>query len=415
MTEIKDKKEEKKKEEKKIKVDKREKVKKDEVKKQCEFIDPIEKNKSPRFFLYLILMLILLMTGGILTMLLIDYGIIDNNAIRDIHVVTDLKDIGEKEKIIIKSEENVIIEVVEKSKDAVVSIAVNRVEFVPKEGIIDSVSNIGSGFIVDPSGLIITNQHVVSDENADYKIITNEGEEYEVTQIFRDDINDIALLKINTEDLPVLELGDSDNLIQGQLVIAIGTPLGEYAGSVTKGVISGLNRSVTARSQGFWGVAKTYEDVIQTDAAVNPGNSGGPLFNSKGQVIGVNFATTAGADNISFALPINNVKKRMDEYRVYGKFLKPYLGIEYQMISENEAMYYEDLEAGALVRRVVEGSPADIAGLERLDIIMKINDEKVGDSFANIIQNYSVGEEITLEILRDGEVIKLPATLDEMD
>jgi serine protease Do len=138
--------------------------------------------------------------------------------------------------------------------------------------------------------------------------------------------------------LATLQLGNSDSLKPGQLVIAIGTPLGEYAGSVTTGVVSGLNRSVTAGSQGFWGIAKTYEDVIQTDAAVNPGNSGGPLLNSSGEVIGVNFATTSVAENISFALPANFVSRRLDEYRKYGKFMKPYLGVEYQMISEQEAM-----------------------------------------------------------------------------
>ncbi len=240
-------------------------------------------------------------------------------------------------EVVVKSEENVVIDVVEKSMDAVVSIAVSKVEFTPSEGIVDSVSNIGSGFIVDPSGVIITNQHVVSDPTAEYKIITNDGREYEVIEMLQDDVNDIALLKVEAEDLSTLDLGDSENLSPGQLVIAIGTPLGEYAGSVTTGVISGLNRSVTARSQGFWGVAKTYEDVIQTDAAVNPGNSGGPLLNSSGEVIGVNFATTAGADNISFALPSNFVSRRLDEYRKYGKFLKPYLGIEYQMITESQA------------------------------------------------------------------------------
>jgi len=318
-------------------------------------------------------------------------------------------------EVVVQSEENVVIDVVENSMDAVVSIAASQIEFRETEGIVDTVSNIGSGFIVDPSGVIITNQHVVSQEDIDYKVITNDGCEYEVVQILQCSINDIALLKIEAEDLSVIPLGNSDNLKPGQLVIAIGTPLGEYAGSVTTGVVSGLNRSVTAGSQGFWGVARTYEDVIQISAAVNPGNSGGPLLNSLGEVIGVNFATTAGAENISFALPSNVVSRRLDEYRQYGKFLKPYLGIEYQMITENQAMFYDDLEPGVLVRRVVDGSPADEAGLQRLDVIVEVDGEPITQSFANIIQSYEIGQEMKMTVLREGEKIELVATLEEMD
>ncbi len=318
-------------------------------------------------------------------------------------------------EVVVESEENIIIDVVEKSMDAVVSIAVSQVDFTPGEGIVDTVSNIGSGFIVDPSGVIITNQHVVSQRDADYKVITNDGREYEVLKILQDDVNDIALLKIEAEGLATLSLGDSENLRSGQLVIAIGTPLGEYAGSVTTGVVSGLNRSVTARSQGFWGVAKTYEDVIQTDAAVNPGNSGGPLLNSSGEVIGVSFATTAGADNISFALPVNFVSRRLDEYRRYGKFLKPYLGIEYQMITENQARVYDDVVPGVLVRRVVPNTPAQDAGLQRLDIITEVDNEPIREAFANIIQDYEVGEEMRLTVWRDGKEIELVAILEELE
>lgn len=318
-------------------------------------------------------------------------------------------------EVIVESEENIVIDVVENSMDAVVSIAVSQIDFTPGEGLVDSVSNIGSGFIVDPSGVIITNQHVVSQRDADYRIITNDGSEYEVIEILQDNVNDIALLKVEAEGLSSLSLGDSENLKPGQLVIAIGTPLGEYAGSVTTGVISGLNRSVTARSQGFWGIAKTYENVIQTDAAVNPGNSGGPLLNSSGEVIGVNFATTAGADNISFALPANFVSRRLDEYRRYGKFLKPYLGIEYQMISENQARIYDDVVPGVLVRRVVPNTPAQDAGLQRLDIITEVDNEPIREAFANIIQDYEIGEEMELTVWRDGEEIQLVAILDELD
>ncbi len=327
----------------------------------------------------------------------------------------EIIDTKQPTEVVVQSEENVVIDVVEDSMDAVVSIAVSQVEFSPQDGVVDRVSNIGSGFIVDPSGIIITNQHVVSQQDADYQIITNDGKEYQVIEILQDDVNDIALLRVEAEDLAHLTLGDSENLKQGQIVIAIGTPLGEYAGSVTTGVVSGLDRSVTARSQGFWGIAKTYENVIQTDAAVNPGNSGGPLLNSSGEVIGVNFATTSGAENISFALPSNFVARRLDEYRKHGKFLKPYLGIEYQMVSQNEARFYEDVVAGVLIRRVVSNSPAADAGLERLDIIIEVDGDPIEESFANIIQEYEIGEEMNLTVWRDGDEIEITAVLEEFE
>ncbi len=343
------------------------------------------------------------------------FFLISNFLDDDVEIVQEKGRVEKSVDVVVKSEESVVIDVVENSMDAVVSIAVSKLEFSQGEGLVDTVSNIGSGFVVDPSGVIITNQHVVSDYNAEYKVITNDGREYVVVKILHDDINDIALLKVEATDLVALDLGDSDNLKPGQLVIAIGTPLGEYAGSVTTGVVSGLNRSVTARSQGFWGVAKTYEDVIQTDAAVNPGNSGGPLLNSSGEVIGVNFATTSGADNVSFALPSNFVARRLNEYRKYGKFLKPYLGIEYQMISQSQAAIYEDVVAGVLIRRVVAGSPADKAGLERLDIITKVDGEIISQSFANIIQQYTIGEEMKLTVWREGSEVEVVAILTELE
>ena len=211
--------------------------------------------------------------------------------------------------ITVTDDENVVINVVKQSTPSVVSIAISQVTLKRGQGLVDEVSNIGTGFVVDPNGIIVTNQHVVSDTTAKYKVITSDGAEYETVEILRDDGNDVALLKVDAKNLKALKLGNSDNLAVGQTVIAIGTPLGEYAGSVTTGVISGLGRSVTASSGWFDSTTKVYENVVQTDAAVNPGNSGGPLINTQGEVIGINFATTANADNISFALPINVVKQ----------------------------------------------------------------------------------------------------------
>lgn len=317
--------------------------------------------------------------------------------------------------IVVTQEENVVINVVKKSSPSVVSIAVSQVMLKKGEGLVDEVSNIGTGFIVDPSGIIVTNQHVVSDSTATYKVITSEGKEYEIVEIVRDDSNDIAILKIDATNLPALGLGDSDTLVVGQTVIAIGTPLGEYAGSVTTGVISGTNRSVTTSSGWFGSTTKTYENVLQTDAAVNSGNSGGPLISTEGKVVGINFATTANADNISFALPINTVKQRLEEYRAYGKFIKPYVGISYQMISEYQAIYYTDVVAGALVMNIDLEGPASKVDIKRGDIIVKVNDKEVVESFAYTIQSHKVGDELTLEVWREGKTHTVKVTLVEAE
>ncbi len=320
------------------------------------------------------------------------------------------------EKVIkVTSEENNVIQVVNENMHSVVSIAMVQSQIVYGQGSVEQENNVGSGFVVDSSGLIVTNQHVVSNIQAKYKIITDENKEYEVKNIIRDDMYDIAILEVEAKGLDSIDLGNSDNVVPGQTVIAIGNPLGQYAGSVTTGVISGLNRSVTTSSGSFFGTIKTYENVIQTDAAINPGNSGGPLLNSAGEVIGVNFATSSGADNISFALPINRVKARLEEYRKYGKFLKPYIGIEYQMISEFEARFIQGAVPGAYVRNVVDASPAFIAGIKSGDIITKLGGKEVTRSFSEIIQEFKIGEEIEVELFRNNETLKMKVKLTEAD
>ncbi len=325
------------------------------------------------------------------------------------------EEVEDNDPVLTTEEESTIIDVVDAVEESVVSIAVTEVSFSPSNGVVDETASIGSGFIADESGLIVTNQHVVSDEDSDYKVITSDGTEYDVVSITRDDVNDIAVLKIDAENLKPVELGDSDSLVVGQTVIAIGTPLGEYAGTVTTGVISGLNRSVTTSSSWYGDSSKDYENVIQTDAAVNSGNSGGPLLNTSGQVVGINFATTSNADNISFALPINIVKTRLDEYITYGKFIKPYLGISYQVIPEYIASYYSDVVAGVFIRSLDTDGPAYKAGLERGDIITEINDESVVDSFTTVLSQYKPEEEIKITYYRDGEYDTVKVTLGEAD
>jgi serine protease Do len=320
--------------------------------------------------------------------------------------------VNEQRQVLTVTEgENIVINVVQQSTDSVVSIAVKQSS--TRQGAPETVSNIGTGFIVDPNGILITNQHVVSDTTASYTVVTMDGQEFDVVEIIRDSSNDIAVLKIDATNLPVLELGNSDEIMVGQTVIAIGNPLGRFAGSVTTGVVSGVNRSVTTSAGWFGNTTKVYENVIQTDAAVNPGNSGGPLINTEGKVIGVNFATSSNAENISFAIPVNIVKQKLDEYRTYGRFIRSYVGVTYQMISSYEVLFYDDLVVGALVVGVDPEGPAAKAGIKQGDIITKINGKEVDSSFASIIQSHKVGEEVNLEVWNDGDVRSVKATLME--
>ena len=320
-------------------------------------------------------------------------------------------------ELVVTEREANTINIVKESQESVVSIAVSQITLKPGEGVGDKTSKIGTGFIVDESGIVVTNQHVVSDVNATYKVVLHNGDMFEVTKVLRDDISDVAVLRIDKKDkeIKALKLGDSDKLVVGQEVITIGTPLGEYSGSVTTGIISGLDRSVTAGTGWFGSTTKSYEGVIQTDAAINPGNSGGPLINSQGEVIGVNFATTSGADNISFALPINKVKSRLEEYRTYGKFIRPFLGVSYQMISEYEALYYKDVVPGALVVRIDPVSPAYAAGIRRGDFIIEFGGEKVDRSLAEMIQKHKVGESVEVKVWREGAEQKFTVVLGEME
>jgi len=377
-----------------------------------------EKKKSKVVLKFFLAVFFLSLLISILVACLIYFLLLDNPSFQSKYSKErEVEDNGEKIELVVTEDEANTINIVKQTQESVVSIAVSQITLKQGEGLSDMTSNIGTGFIVDDSGIVVTNQHVVSDVASSYKVVSYLGDEFEVTKILRDDVSDIALLRIDKKDkvLKSLKLGDSDKLLVGQNVIAIGTPLGEFAGSVTSGIISGLNRSVAAGTGWFGTTTKTYEGVIQTDAAINPGNSGGPLINSQGEVIGVNFATTSGVDNISFALPINKVKKRIEEYKTYGKFIKPYLGVSYQMISEYEALYYKDVVPGALVVRIDPVSPAYEAGIRRGDFITEFGGEKVTNSLGELIQKHKVNEEVEVKVWRAGEEQIFKVKLGEMD
>lgn len=281
----------------------------------------------------------------------------------------------------------------------------------------------GSGFFVTKEGLIVTNKHVVSDASAEYTVITNDGKEYPATVLARDPNNDIALMKIEGSDFPALSLGNSDELKVGQTAIAIGNPLGEFANSVSRGIISGLQRDVTAGSQ-FQGDIEKLTNIIQTDAAINPGNSGGPLLNLFGEVVGVNVAVAQGAENIGFAIPVNSIKRAVNEVKTTGKISTPYLGVRYiplnDSIQKNNNLPYN---YGALILRgqtmtdfaVIPGSPADKVGIVENDIILEFQGIKIDQDhpLGKLIGERSVGEEVTLKVWHKGETKEIKVRLEE--
>lgn len=269
----------------------------------------------------------------------------------------------------------------------------------------------GTGFIISRNGMILTNAHVVSDKEADYTVLTNDGRKLSATVLARDTIRDLAVLKVeNQKNLPIIKLGNSDNLQIGQTVISIGNALGEFRNTVSSGVISGLGRTITASGGGL---VKTLEDVIQTDAAINQGNSGGPLLNLKGEVIGINFAMARAAENIGFAIPVNKAKKAIEQVEEFGKIIYPFLGVRYVLIDETiQERNNLPVNYGAWIMRGERGdfavfpdSAAEKAGLKEGDIILEFNKEKITteNSLAKIIMRHNPGDKITLKILRTGQ------------
>lgn len=281
----------------------------------------------------------------------------------------------------------------------------------------------GSGFVVSEDGYIVTNKHVVSDENAEYTVFMgDDAKKYTAKVVATDPVNDVAILKIEASGLPFLEFADSDALNVGQTAIAIGNPLLEFNNSVSVGVVSGLSRSITAGDGA--GMSEQLEGVIQTDAAINPGNSGGPLLNLSGKVIGVNVAV-ASAENIGFALPSNLVKNDVNSVKEHGKIVRPYLGIRYTQINEQiKEANKLDTDYGALVLRgekpeelaVMPGSPADKAGLLENDIILEVDGKKLDKdtSLSRYVARKNVGDILKLKVLSKGKEKMVEVKLEEI-
>lgn len=287
-----------------------------------------------------------------------------------------------------------VIAAIEKVKASVVNINTLRLE---RDAFlhVHPARGIGSGFIIDEPGRILTNHHITVGSR-ELEVALADGRAFEGKVVGSDPANDLAVAKIDAQDLPVTELGDSNELKVGQTVIAIGNPFGLAGGpSVTVGVVSALNRHILAE--------RVYENLIQTDASINPGNSGGPLLNLSGKVVGINTANIPGAQGIGFAIPINTAKAVLEDIVRYGRVTRPWLGIiGFDVSRELIRRFSLAVDAGVFVMRVIPESPAERAELEFGDVIVAIGDKRV-DSMSDLqteIRSRRAGDTVVLIIIR---------------
>lgn len=321
---------------------------------------------------------------------------------------------------VVSQEGDVIANVASKVSSSVVSIVTESTART-YYGYSTTQQSAGTGIVISADGYIMTNKHVVSSTTKSIEVVTVDGTTYEdVSFVGSDPNNDVSFIKVkNVSDLKAVTLGDSSAMKVGQKVVAIGNALGEYQNTVTTGIISALGRPVTAGNETGTEVEQL-ENLIQTDAAINSGNSGGPLVNLSGEVIGMNTAVASDAQSIGFAIPINDAKGMIKTLLSTGKVVKPYIGVRYISITPDVASEYSlSVKNGAYIisgsgqAAIVSGSPADKAGLKEKDIITKVNGTGVDSThpFASLIAQHSVGEKVTITYLRDGKESTVTVTL----
>jgi len=282
----------------------------------------------------------------------------------------------------------------------------------------------GTGFLISADGLILTNKHIANagkEGTAEYRIILNSGKQYYAQLIGKDPLNDFAILKIFDKNLPYVNLGDSDKLQLGSTVMAIGNALGRYQNSVTKGIVSGIGRSLIASDQA--GNAEALDNILQTDAGINQGNSGGPLIDLLGNVVGINVAIDQGGSSIGFAIPINDARPVIKSVKEVGRIVRPRLGVRYIMLTPQIAQDNKlSQNSGAWIKKsqdgtpaILPGSPAEKGGILAGDIIIEINAIKIENknTLISVINKYKPGNRIGLRIVRDGKIIVKIVVLDE--
>jgi S1-C subfamily serine protease len=302
-----------------------------------------------------------------------------------------------------------IVAAIQKVSPAVVSVATLKVI---RENFFDTIPlrGLGSGIIFDSNGGILTNHHIVDDADR-VEVVTTDGKKFHGEVLGSDATSDVAVVRVDGENLPAVKLGDSDKLVVGQIAIAIGNPYGFLlpGPTATVGVISALKRHIHIEDH-------MYEDLIQTDASINPGNSGGPLVDSSGMVVGVNTANIPFAQGIGFAIPINTARRIAREIIEHGHVVRPYLGISGVTLSHEIAQSYDiPQEKGVLVVRVGRGSPADRSGVSGGDVILEAESQplKSWEDLQHLIQNKKVGDKLELSIGRDRDQGKINVVLAE--
>jgi serine protease Do len=344
--------------------------------------------------------------------------------------------IVEKEYIPQTTQEQKIIDVVKENSPSVVSIVSYKdmpvyeqsysqdfffiIPRLEQKGTERKQVGAGTGFIVSEDGLILTNKHVVSDVDAEYVVVMTDKKEYNAKVLARDPVQDLAIMKIEGGNkFKPLKLGSVDDIQIGQTVIAIGNALGRFQNTVSVGVVSGLGRTIVAT--GTDSTTERLEDIIQTDTAINRGNSGGPLINLKGEVVGINTAISTEGQGIGFAISIDKAKRSIEQVKTIGKISYPYMGLRYVILDKEVSKARSvDVDYGALVvgdndSAVIKDSPAEEAGIKEGDIILEMNGEKVtkDNSLARIISKYNPFEKVNLKVLRDGQEVYLNIVLGE--
>lgn len=342
------------------------------------------------------------------------------------------------QKEVVYSQDQLISNIAKKVSQSVVSVNVTGQTTTTPDSIFgfalpqqsQQTQSAGTGIIISSSGLIITNRHVVPDGTTSVSVTLSDGTQLNDVQVLgrtsQSDSLDVAFLKItNTKGhtLTPAQLGDSSKVKVGDSVVAIGNALGQFQNTVTSGIISGFGRSVQASDQGTASTGENLEDLFQTDAAINEGNSGGPLVNMDGQVVGINTAIASNAQGIGFAIPINDVNGLIKTVLSTGKFQQPYLGVRYLSLTNDYASQLNlSVNRGAYIipanqdggePGVASGSPADQAGLKEGDVILSVDGMNIDDSHSltALLDQHSVGDSVTLRVLRNGKQLNIQATL----
>ena len=283
----------------------------------------------------------------------------------------------------------------------------------------------GTGFFVSTDGYIVTNHHVIDVPNAKLFVVTNDGKELEASLVDTDPVLDLSILRVQGSGFRSVTLGDSDKIRIGQTAIAIGNTLSEFRNTVTKGVISGINRHVTA------GVSvnssEVIEKAIQTDAAINPGNSGGPLINLLGEVVGINTAVSFDGQAVAFAIPINQAKRAIEDVKDTGKILRPWLGIHYVLVEPSKIKDASSISftLAALVTKdvgvnesaVIKDGPADKAGIKEGDLLLSVDGTffTQGKAIAELLSTHRPGDQVKMVYLRDKKTVETVVILGDVE